>query len=135
MKKFILFFSAILMAASLVQAQDSLQQYTGKYIFPEGSQVSEVLVSLDSGSLNASSVAGDSPLVKKDGDIFDITAFAGTAVFKRDSLGKVNGVEITVQDVFMIGKKEMSSSSAMKMKGAYKNENSVAVTVMNAKLP
>ena len=37
---------------------DSLQQYTGKYKFPDGSPVAEITVSADNGALMASSAMG-----------------------------------------------------------------------------
>jgi hypothetical protein len=38
-------------------------------------------------------------------DVFEIVSFAGTATFKRNADGKVNGLQIQVEDVNMEGTK------------------------------
>ena len=54
-------------ALSTANAQvDSLQEYTGKYNFPEGSPVTEIGVIVESGVLTATSVMGNSELKKSD---------------------------------------------------------------------
>jgi len=89
-----------------VNAQaDSLQQYTGKYKFPDGSVVTEIIVTLDSTVLTANSAMGSSELKKTEGDIFEIVAYGGIATFKRNAENKISGVQILVGDINMEGTK------------------------------
>jgi hypothetical protein len=107
MKKIILSL-IILLGFTAVQAQTDtlLQQFTGKYIFPDGSPVKEIGVIIENGTLTATSVMGNSELRKTDTkDLFEVVAYAGTATFKRNTEGKVNAVTIQVQDVNMEGTK------------------------------
>jgi hypothetical protein len=84
---------------------DSLQEYTGKFKFPDGSPVTEVNVTIENGSLMASSAMGGSELKRRDGDVFDIVAYGGTATFKRNGDKKVNKLQIQVNDLDMEGEK------------------------------
>jgi hypothetical protein len=85
--------------------QDSLQQYTGKYKFPDGSVVTEITVTIENGVLYANSVMGNSELRKVEKDMFEIVAYQGSAEFKRNTEGKVSGVQIIVGDIAMEGTK------------------------------
>ena len=108
MKKLLLLFVAI-SALTVSNAQtpktDSLQEYTGKYKFPDGSVVSEVNIVLENGVLSATSVMGNSELKRVEGDIFEVIAYGGKATFKRSPEGKVNGVKIEVDDIILEGPK------------------------------
>ena len=105
MKK--LFLSLIVLTAFLsVNAQtDSLQQYTGKYKFPDGSPVTEITVTLDSTILTANSAMGSSELKRTEGDVFEVVAYGGIATFKRNAENKISGVQIQVGDINMEGTK------------------------------
>ncbi|NDA62496.1 MAG: hypothetical protein EBX50_10685 [Chitinophagia bacterium] len=81
----------------------TLQQYAGKYKFPEGSVVAEVTVILDGGNLTMSSPVGTSPLEKKEEDVFVITQFQGTAKFNRDASKKIIGVTINAGGYLLEG--------------------------------
>lgn len=84
---------------------DSLQQYTGKYRFPDGSPVTEITLTVESGVLMAASAMGTSEFKPTDSpDVFEVVAFGGTATFKRKE-GKVTGVSISVGDVSLEGEK------------------------------
>ncbi len=88
------------------QADSLVQQYTGKYTFPEGSPVSEIGVIVENGVLTATSAMGNSELkVTETKDVFEVVAYAGTATFKRNADGKVIGVLIQVQDMNLEGTK------------------------------
>lgn len=90
--------------AQQTPAGDStLQQYAGKYKFPEGSVVAEVTVILDGGNLTMSSPVGTSPLEKKEEDVFIITQFQGTAKFNRDASKKIIGVTINAGGYLLEG--------------------------------
>ncbi len=87
----------LLGAVTFVQAQakdSTLNDFVGKYKFPEGSIVAEVTVSIDGDGLIMGSSIGNSTLVKAGEDLFTITAYDGTAQFKRDANKKVIGVSI-----------------------------------------
>lgn len=77
------------------QTKDStLQDFVGKYKFPEGSIVAEVTVTMEGDGLVMGSSIGNSTLVKIGDDLFSLTAYDGTAQFKRDANKKVIGVSI-----------------------------------------
>jgi len=108
MKKLLLLI-LIITAASFANAQsspaDSLKEYTGKYKFPEGTPFSVVTISLENGSLTATSEAGTSELKRREGDIFDIVAYGGTATFKRNDEKKIIKVQVQVNDLDVEGEK------------------------------
>lgn len=87
----------LLSTVVFVQAQtkdSTLQDFVGKYKFPEGSIVTEVVVSMEGEGLVMSSSVGNSTLVKTGEDLFSITAYDGTAQFKRDANKKIIGINI-----------------------------------------
>ena len=108
MKKLLLF-SIMLMGLSVVvnaQTDTTLQQYTGKYKFAEGSILAEAVVNLENGALIVVTSYGSSAMVKQEGDAFSVTAFQGTAVFKRNDAKKVIGVSISAMGYSLEGTKE-----------------------------
>lgn len=108
MKKLILLLIAFT-TVNFINAQDStLQQYTGKYIFPEGGPVPDVEVTLSGEALSMASVAGSSSLVKLGVDSFQIVEYSGTAVFKRGDDKKVNAVHIEAMGYVLYGQKQNS---------------------------
>lgn len=121
MKKWLLLLCLAVGCSTLVQAQEApkdttFKEYTGKYLFPSGSVIAEVNVSLGSdGVLTSSSSAGVSELVKKDKDLFDIPKFQGTAKFNRDSNGKVIGVSIEAMGYQLEGTKSADGISMLSM--------------------
>ncbi len=105
MKKIIL--SALILFSFLsANAQtDSLQQFTGKYKFPDGSPVAEVVITVENGVLMSTSPIGNTELKPTSTpDIFEVVAYGGTATFKRKE-GKVTSVQIIVGDVNIEGEK------------------------------
>lgn len=117
MKKFFLLLLTITGFVTLNAQQtpptDPLQEYTGKYKFPEGSAVTEITVTLENGLLYASSAQGNSELKKIEKDIFEIVAYSGKATFKRDEKGKLNGVRIEVEDLILEGTKELGNAQSL----------------------
>lgn len=110
MQKLFLFFLLVVLATTAFSQTDSLEQYTGKYKFPDGSPVTEIGVVLENGVLTATSVMGNSELRKTDNkDVFEIVAYSGTATFRRGDDGKIKTLRVQVQDVDMEGAKEASS--------------------------
>lgn len=107
MKKFFIT-TIILISAFIVNAQTdtTLQQYTGKYKFPDGSPVTEITLAVDNGLLIASSAMGSTEFKKTaTADVFEIVVYGGTATFKRNAEGKISGVGIIAGDVTMEGTK------------------------------
>jgi hypothetical protein len=108
MKKILLLIIAIV-AFSLVKAQsspaDSLKEYTGKYKFPDGTPFGDVTITIENGTLMASSAGGVSELKRREGDIFDIVAYGGTAIFKRNEEKKITKVQVQVNDIDVEGEK------------------------------
>lgn len=117
MRKFFLLLFAmtgfVMLNAQEAPKEDSLQEYTGKYKFPEGSVVTEITVVIENGALYATSMMGNSELKKIEKDIFEVVAYAGKATFKRNEAAKLNGVKIEVEDLILEGTKEESSSQAL----------------------
>lgn len=106
MKKTILCLILGLAFISANAQTDSLSQYTGKYVFPDGSVVPSVDVTLSDGALSMSSAAGSSALTQLGVDSFEIVQFTGTAVFKRGEDKAVNGVHIEAAGYVMDGQKQ-----------------------------
>ena len=110
MKKVFLFILGFIAFNTAMAQTDSLQQYTGKYTFPDGSPVKEITVVLESGVLTAQSAMGNTELRRTEGDVFDIVAFGGTATFKRNTEKKVIAVQIVVGDVNIEGTRSEGSA-------------------------
>lgn len=106
MKKLILSFLVLVSVIAVHAQTDSLQEYTGKYKFPEGSPVNEIGVIVENGVLTATSAMGNSEFKKTDTkDVFEVVAFGGSATFKRNAEGKITTLLIQVQDITMEGSK------------------------------
>ncbi len=105
-KLFFLFFAIVCSITAFSQqtpSDSTFQQYAGKYKFPEGSVVTEVMVMLEGGNLTMSSSVGTSPLEKKEEDVFVITQFQGTAKFNRDASKKIIGITINAGGYLLEG--------------------------------
>ncbi|MEO7532023.1 MAG: hypothetical protein ABIS69_11445 [Sediminibacterium sp.] len=110
MKKGILFFSFFLCLGMLSQAQEApkdstLKEFVGKYIFPNGSVIPDVVIGIENDGLIITSAAGTTTLVKQEGDLYTITAYNGTAKFTRDSNKKIIGVSIDARGYQLEGTK------------------------------
>src|SRR6266487_174452 len=103
------FFLTICFAYVQAQADTSLKQYTGVYKFPEGSVVPTVEVTIENGSLTASSAQGSSPLERISKDTFNLVTYSGKVYFLRNAESKIDSIRIEVQDVILEGKKDSSS--------------------------
>lgn len=105
MKKIFLSLLLVFGFISINAQTDSLQQYTGKYKFPDGSPVTEITLTVESGVLMAASAMGSSEFKPTDTpDVYEVVAFGGTATFKRKE-GKITGVQILVGDMSLEGEK------------------------------
>lgn len=95
-----------MLSAQQTPQADSLKEYTGKYKFPEGSEVTEIKVGIENGILWAYSDKGNSELKRIEKDVFEVVQYTGTATFKRDMNGKINLLHIEVGDLIMDGNKQ-----------------------------
>ncbi|MBC7650510.1 MAG: hypothetical protein H7101_02030 [Deinococcales bacterium] len=91
------------------QQDTTLAQYAGKYKFPDGSVVAEVVVAMEGGALVMGSSAGNSALEKESEDLYVIVAFQGKALFKRDANKKIIGISINAMGYQLEGTKENPS--------------------------
>ena len=89
----------------------TLSQYVGKYKFPEGSVVAEVIVKFENGALSMETSAGVSALEKQGDDLYTIVQFQGTAKFNRDSNKKIIGVSINAMGYVLEGTKAESTTA------------------------
>lgn len=106
MKKFFLSFIVSISFLAVSAQTDSLQQYTGTYVFPEGSPVPSVDVAIGDGALTMNSAAGNSALTQLGVDSFLVVQFSGTAVFQRGEDKQVNAVHIEAAGYILDGKKQ-----------------------------
>lgn len=109
-KSLLLCLIAILGGLVAYSQQDTLQQYTGKYRFPEGSVIPEVEVILHEGVLIMNSSAGSSALRREKDDAFTITSLSGSAHFKRGNDKKVTTVHIEALGYTLEGHKESTAT-------------------------
>jgi hypothetical protein len=111
MKRIFFLLSLTLLTLIAANAQDSTakKQYVGKYKFPEGSIVPEVVVVMDNGALMMNSSAGTSSLEQIKADTFSIVSFNGTAVFIRNNTKKVIGVHIDASGYVLDGVKDSTA--------------------------
>ena len=103
--------SSFILSAQQTPPTDSLKEYTGKYKFPDGSEVTEIKVVIENGVLWANSDKGNSELKKIEKDVFEVVSYTGTATFKRDENGKINRLHVEVGDLIMDGTKSEETSS------------------------
>lgn len=122
MKKLLLFFVLSMGLVTMAQAQQNpapakdtaaLQQYVGKYTFPEGSVVPDVTVTIEDGALVMSSSQGNSSLEKQGEDLYTIVQFQGTAKFNRDADKKIIGVSINAMGYQLEGTKGETKTIAL----------------------
>jgi len=115
MKKW-MFSLGLLLTASVAFSQAdslSLKEYTGKYLFPDGSPVNEIKVVMEKGILQATSAIGNSELkMTENKDVFDLVAYGGLATFSRGEDGKIKTLRIQVDDVDMEGSRDAEPALA-----------------------
>lgn len=88
-------------------AQDApLDNYIGKYNFPEGSPVTSVELKVVDGVLMGESQMGPATFKRIEKDMFAVIEHNAVAEFKRNADGKVISVTVTVDTLVMEGTKE-----------------------------
>ena len=95
--------------ASTNAQTDSLQQYTGNFLFPEGSVITYTTVTVDKGALFFTSDRGSGALIKIASDTFSIPSYSGTAFFVRDSSKRITGIIIDAMGYHLVGVKQAVS--------------------------
>lgn len=77
---------------------NAMGEFTGTFKFNQGSPVEKVNVEIKEGKLYGSSDQGTAELKPtSEKDKFELVGYDGTAIFKRDSSGKVSGLELNIQ--------------------------------------
>ena len=119
MKKIFLM-SVILMGVfASVNAQTSnLKDYLGKYVFPEGSPVTEVTLTIEDTVLTINSAMGATALEKKGVDTFYLAAYDAPIIFKRGANNSVETLTIIVQGMELTATK-VAASFAIKEEDFY----------------
>ena len=119
MKKIFLMAVILMGVFASVNAQSSnLKDYLGKYVFPEGSPVTEVTLTADDSVLVINSAMGSTPLEKKGVDTFYLSAYDAPIIFKRSAGNEVETLTIIVQGMELVAKKT-AASFAMKQEDFY----------------
>ena len=97
-------------AQTKTENKPKLDDFVGRYVFPDGSVVPDVTVVVSDNTLNMSSAAGASELTELGVDSFNIVQFSGLAAFKRGDDKKVNAVHIEAQGYVLDGTKQSNGS-------------------------
>ena len=106
MKKIVLMAVILMGVFANVNAQTSpLKDYLGKYVFPEGSPVAEVTVTVEDTVLTINSAMGATPLERKGVDTFYLAAYDAPIIFKRGSNNAVETLTIVVQGMELTAKR------------------------------
>lgn len=121
MKKIFAIVIVLMTATSLLHAQSkpdtaALRPYVGTYLFPEGSVVPQVVISMGANGLLISSAAGESDFNRIAADTFAIVTFEGFAVFKRDEAKKITGITIDARGYLLEGKRAQPSGYLLRQK-------------------
>ena len=96
-----------------VNAQTSnLKDYLGKYVFPEGSPVTEVTLTVEDTVLTINSAMGATALEKKGVDTFYLAAYDAPIIFKRGADNSVETLTIIVQGMELTAQKSVASSAS-----------------------
>ena len=106
-----------IMATANAQTSN-LKDYLGKYVFPEGSPVTEVTITAEDTVLTINSAMGSTPLEKKGVDTFYLAAYDAPIIFKRGADNAVETLTIIVQGMELTAKRE-AASYAIKQEDFY----------------
>jgi len=113
MKKIILMAVILMGVFASVNAQTSnLKDYLGKYVFPEGSPVTEVTLTIEDTVLTINSAMGATALEKKGVDTFYLAAYDAPIIFKRGANNSVETLTIIVQGMELTAQKSVASSAS-----------------------
>jgi len=119
MKKIFLMACILMGVFASVNAQTSnLKDYLGKYVFPEGSPVTEVTITAEDTVLTINSAMGSTPLERKGVDTFYLAAYDAPIIFKRGADNAVETLTIIVQGMELTAKRA-AASYAIKQEDFY----------------
>lgn len=96
--------------SAFAQKDSTLKEYTGNFIFPEGSVITYVNIVYSDSLLVYNSEQGKGILTKQKEDTFAIPSHSGTAFFTRDGEKRVAGIIIDVMGYHLVGTKEKEKS-------------------------
>jgi hypothetical protein len=85
---------------------NTLDEYKGTYIFPDGSIFNELKITTNGAVLTMTSAMGSTNLQNQGGDNFYLNDYGAPVIFKRDSNKVVESIYISVQGLELFGKKE-----------------------------
>lgn len=94
--KHVLFIMALFLALGARAQDTSLNVYTGKYNFTEGSQVTEGLVELKDNKLVISSEKGAASLTRIESDSFSVDEYGGYVAFRRSATKLISGLKVSI---------------------------------------
>ena len=108
----------------VVNAQDTtMNEYKGKFKFPDGSLVPEVEITLTDNVLTISAVLGSAPMEKMKKDTFTIPSYGNAMVyFGRDADGKISTIKIDTGTDVMEGKKVPASFAILNRKYIWRRQ-------------
>ena len=119
MKKILLMAVILVGVIASANAQTSpLKDYLGKYVFPEGSPVTEVTLTIEDTVLTINSAMGATALEKKGVDTFYLAAYDAPIIFKRGANNEVETLTIIVQGMELTATK-VAASFAIKEEDFY----------------
>ena len=119
MKKILLMAVILVGVFATANAQTSnLKDYLGKYVFPEGSPVTEVTLTIEDTVLTINSAMGATALEKKGTDTFYLAAYDAPIIFKRGANNSVETLTIIVQGMELTATK-VAASFAIKEEDFY----------------
>lgn len=98
MKKILLFIVLALSCSGIkAQVKTNLQDYAGRYIFPEGSLTESAIISIVNDTvLNISASIGECNLRYSKQEVFDLPQYGGDIVFYRNAANDVQGFKISI---------------------------------------
>lgn len=81
----------------VAQERINLKEYTGRYIFPEGSLTDDAVITvINDTTLNISASIGESELKYINPETFTLPQYGGTIVFMRDEADDIRGFKVTL---------------------------------------
>lgn len=98
MRKILLFIVLALSFSGIkAQVKTNLQEYVGRYIFPEGSLTESAVISIVNDTiLNISASIGECNLRYSKQDAFDLPQYGGDIIFYRNATNNIEGFKISI---------------------------------------
>lgn len=141
MKKILLFIIlAISFSGIKAQVKIDLDEYIGRYVFPEGNLAEDAIVSIiNDSTLNISASIGECDLRYMTGDTFSLPQYGGQIVFIRNEQNKIESFKISIP---MAGIEELEAHKEVKAsfethgyRGNRGGQQENTITAMNIEEP